>query len=101
MDITTMKSNAVVCVASARLRTAGPNLLADGGHLGKGAAVSAAVSAAGLVMGFGAGFDASVRLAPIARVEALEAPFAGVVSGATIAYQTSDVARSLYGRPPV
>lgn len=97
MDITTMKSNAVVCVASARLRTAGPNLLADGGRACKGTAVSAAWS----VMGLGAGFGASVRLAPLARVEAVEAPFAGVVSGATIAYQTSDVARSLSGRPPV
>ena len=82
----TATKNAAVCVASARLRRADQCLLAPVTVGGQGTAVSIA--------------------SPIAmvRLAAVDAPFTGVIgvsTGASFAYKTSDVVRSLPGRPPV
>ncbi len=90
MKNNTATKNADFCVAAVRLRQAGRRLVAPVSVGVQGTAVSIALSIA----------------TPIAmvRLDAVDAPFTGVVgdsTGATFAYKTSDVARSLPGRPPV
>ena len=87
--------NAAVCVASMRLRQAGQGRVAAVTGGDRGTAVSIATPIA------------SPNFLPIALVglAAFDATFTGVSigisTGATFAYKTSDVARSLQGRPPV
>lgn len=90
MKNNTATRNADFCVASVRLPQAGRRLVAPVSVGVRGTAVSAALPIA----------------TPIAmlRLDAVDAPFAGVSSvstGATFAYKNSDVVRSLRGRPPV
>lgn len=84
-NIATTK-NAEVCVASVRLRQAGQGRVAAVTLGDQGTAVSTALPIA------------------MVRLAAVDAPFTGdlrVSTGATFAYKTSDVVRSLQGRPPV
>lgn len=90
MKNNTSTKNADVCVASVRLRRAGQRRVAPVTVGVQGTAVSIALPIASPI--------AMVRLA------AVDAPFTGVLSvctSATFAYKTSDVVRSLRGRPPV
>lgn len=77
MESTTMTTNAATCVLSVRLRPAGQIVLADTAALGQGATVPTGMA-----------------------VRAANVPFTGVVFGA-VGSMTSDVVRSLPGRPPV
>ncbi len=90
MKNNTATINADFCVASVRLRQAGRRLVAPVSVGVQGTAVSVDLSIATPI--------AMVRLA---MVDAPSTGVVGVSTGATFAYKTSDVARSLPGRPPV
>ena len=92
MKNNTTTKHADSCVASVRLRRAGRRLVAPVTVGAQGTGVSIATPIA--------------MTLPIAlvRLAAVDAPFTGVIgvsTGATFAYKTSDVVRSLSGRPPV
>ncbi len=80
MDTMTMTKNAVSCVAFVRPRPADQVIAAD-----------VRMSDQGI----------SLSVAPAFGLLGLDAPFRGVVRVAAGTYTTSDVARSLPGRPPV
>ena len=90
MKNNTTTKHADFCVASVRLRQAGQRHVAPVAVGDQGTAVSIA-----LPIG---------RSIAMVRLAAVDAPFTGVIgvsTGATFAYKTSDVVRSLPGRPPV
>ena len=90
MKINTTTKNADVCVASVRVRQAGQRHVAPVAVGVQGTALSIALPI--------------VLSIPMVRRAAVDVPFTGVLSvstGATFAYKTSDVVRSLRGRPSV
>ncbi|MEO5745645.1 MAG: hypothetical protein ABIQ53_13790 [Terracoccus sp.] len=94
MKNNTTTRHADICVASVRLRRAGQRHVAPVTVGAQGTGVSV-VTPIALPMAL-----------PIAlvRLAAVDAPCTGVIgvsTGATFAYKTSDVVRSLPGRPPV
>lgn len=83
MKNTTKQMSADACVLSVRTRPAGRITLADT-RVEQGITLPIATSV-------------SVSMALVTTA----APFAGVVSGVTFAYKSSDVVHSPSGRPPV
>ena len=98
-EVSLMKNNTTTkhadsCVASVRLRRAGRRLVAPVTVGAQGTGVSIATPIA---------LPMTLPIA-LVRLAAVDAPFTGVIgvsTGATFAYKTSDVVRSLSGRPPV
>ncbi len=80
MDTMTMTKSAVSCVAFVRPRPADQVIAADAPMADQGISLS---------------------VAPALGLRGHDAPFRGVVRVAAGTYLTSDVARSLLGRPPV
>ena len=94
MKNNTSTKHADSCVASVRRRRAGRRLVAPVTVGAQGTGVSIATPIA---------LPMTLPIA-LVRLAAVDAPFTGVIgvsTGATFAYKTSDVVRSLSGRPPV